>query len=351
MSANLIPPAIGAFIQFAIKLCQGIIAKGTQVPITLVTAPAMQAHIDACATAEDNFGIARQAVKDAYAILNPANKDLLGWLNTARPMLVTHFGYRWSADWAAAGFVNNSTAIPRRITDRLAVARAIIAFLTLNPTFEMPAIGLTAANGDYLRGAVQDAQQTVNDKEQALKDSNDLIRQPARDALLTDVRAVIKNLGGKLKPNNPLWLAFGLEMPATNTTPGKPAGLIAQPDLTTGAIILTCDPLPYGERFRWRGREAGSGLPYQLIARSAGSTARTKPFMAGMTLEIMVQAVNGSSQSVPSDPILYTVPVSAAPSTTGAPTLAPLAAIPPNGNGHSHPNGKGHAHRAAARRS
>ncbi len=349
MSANKIPPAIGAFLQFAIKLCKGIVAKGTQVPITLVTAPAMQAHIDDCATAEDNFGIARQALKDAYAILSPANEKLLAWLNIARPMLVTHFGYRWSADWATAGFVNHSTAIPRRITDRLAVARAIVAFLTLNPTFEMPAIGLTASNGDYLRGAVQDAQQTVSDKKQALKNSDTLIRQPAREALLTDARAVIKNLGGKLKANNSLWLAFGLQMPATNTTPGKPTGLTAQPDLMTGAIILTCNPLPYGERFRWRGREAGSGLPYQLIARSADPTCRTKPFLAGMTLEIMVQAVNGNSQSVPSDSILYTVPVSATTSPTAALNLAPLAAIQPNGNGKQHPNGRENGSRAIAR--
>lgn len=50
-----------------------------------------------------------------------------------------------------------------------------------------------------------------------------------------------------------------------------------------------------------------------------------------------MQAVNGDSQSVASDPITVTA-TSARPSMTEA-EMAPLAAIVPNGNGSSNGNG------------
>jgi len=87
----------------------------------------------------------------------------------------------------------------------------------------------------------------------------------------------------------------------------------------------------------WRGRAAGSGLPFHLIARSTQPTALTKPVEAGSTLQLMVQAVNGGSQSVPSDSIIFTVPSAAKPA---AAILAPAAdAIPATANGNG--NGSG----------
>jgi hypothetical protein len=55
----------------------------------------------------------------------------------------------------------------------------------------------------------------------------------------------------------------------------------------------------------------------------------------GVTLELIVQAVNGSAQSVASDPILVTMPgVEAKAQPAAEAELAPLAAISPNGNGN-----------------
>src|SRR4051812_21520507 len=121
------------------------------------------------------------------------------------------------------------------------------------------------------------------------------------------MRGLIKNLASCLTKSDPRWLAFGLQMPATKTTPAKPTGLTAQLDTVTGGLVLTCDAQPLAERFRWRARVAGSGLSFELIARSTAPTARTKPMLAGTTLELIVQAVNGGAQSVPSDSILFTV--------------------------------------------
>jgi hypothetical protein len=227
------------------------------------------------------------------------------------------------------------------------LAAKLIDFLSKNPTFEVEATGVTAANGTIIRSAALAAQSSVMDAEQALKNAG-IARQPVWNTLVADVRGVIKNLASCLTKSDTRWLAFGLQMPATKTTPAKPTGLVAQLDTATGGIILTCEPPPLAERFRWRGRAAGSGMPFELMARSTEPTARTKPVAAGTTLELMVQAVNGGAQSVPSDSILFTVPPAATPATTTQPAakataeLEATALAMPNGNGNGNGNGRTH---------
>ncbi|MGI8437039.1 MAG: hypothetical protein ACR2NX_09080 [Chthoniobacterales bacterium] len=66
---------------------------------------------------------------------------------------------------------------------------------------------------------------------------------------------------------------------------------------------------------------------------------RTKPIATGSTLEIMVQAVNGRAQGVPSDSIVFTVPAAPAAKAETAPSRTPLAAPASNGNGKANDNG------------
>jgi hypothetical protein len=341
MGRNNIPAGAKQLSQLGGKMYTGIVQKGASVPVTMITAAQLQTDLTAFNAAETAFGNARKAVKNAYDVFTPAANDLIEWLNAVRPILISHFGYSWSADWAAAGFVGPSTAIPDKIEDRLGLAASLITFLTANPDFEVAATGVTASHGTAVRDAAVAAQLTVTNTEAALRTAGDT-RKPARATLVADMRTLIKNLAAKLAKNDPRWLAFGLEMPATNTTPGKPSGLAAQLDVESGGLILTCDPEPLGRRFRFRIREAGSGLPYQLAASSPHPMALTKPVEAGTTVEIIVQAVNGSAQSVPSDSILFTVPAAAAPGAeVMAPEIVAAAAAAPNGNGSAQTNGTG----------
>lgn len=270
MSSKAIPASNRRRSQLAAKMIKGINEKGASIPITMVTEAGMQADLTAFNKAEADFGAMRKALGDAYKVFTPADGALTKWLNVARPALIGHFGYFWSADWAAAGFVNNSTAIPDTIEDRLGLARSLVAFFIANPNVENVNSGATAVVGETKRKAAADAQGAVATADQALKDQ-EIVRQPATLAILTDMRNVTRNLTGMLTKDDPRWLAFGLDMPATDTTPGKPTGLAAQFDAASGGLILTCDPLPFGLRFRFRGREAGSGLPYQLIGSSSAA--------------------------------------------------------------------------------
>ena len=340
MAQNNIPGTSKGKVQLAVKMSAGITKVGASVPVTMVTKAQLDGSATAFKTAEANFGSARQAKMAAYIEYIPAAAGVKDFLTAARAIFVSSFGNRWSADWATAGFVNNSTAVPKTDEERISLLDPVVEFLVANPSFEVPKSGVTAENGADIYNHAVDTEGAVMDTFQALRDS-DTARKAAESTLVNYMRLLMKNLDGALKKDDPRWLAFGLNIPGSKVTPAKPTGLTAQMDVNSGGIILTCDAQPLAERWRFRGRVAGSQLPFQLLARSTQPTARTKSIQAGTTMEFTAQAVNGGSQSVPSDSVFFTTPLevekSVSFSSTKSALLGPVKASvmssQTNGNG------------------
>jgi hypothetical protein len=159
---------------------------------------------------------------------------------------------------------------------------------------------------------------------------------------------LINILHAVLAPNDPRWLAFGLNQPGVNTTPGKPDGVTAHVDVT-GAIIVTCNAVPLATRYRWRMLLVGVQTEYVLAASSTQPMAMIRDVQPGQQVRIIVQAVNGESQGVPSDPIDFTMPgPRARTAAPAAETLAlDLAAVATNGNGTNGHATNGHVTAAA----
>jgi hypothetical protein len=322
------------------KMHTGIVEVGTSVGITVVTAPQMLADCTAFTDAEGAFNASRQALQGAYDLFHPAESALSDWLGVVRTVLAGRFGQRWSADWAAAGFVNASTSIPAQITDRLGLAQALIVFFTENPSYEVASMNVTAAYGLTLLTAATTTQAGVATADQNLRDA-DRARTLARNTLLGDMRGLVKNLQAKLGPDDPRWLAFGLQMPATRVTPAQPTGLVVTLD-GSSALLVSCDPTALASRYRFRMRQVGPGFTYELVASTVEPMARIRPVAPGITVEIIVQAVNDDLQSVPSDSVLITMPpVAAQPVEAQATEATPLAATVPNGNGNGSAKGNG----------
>lgn len=124
-------------------------------------------------------------------------------------------------------------------------------------------------------------------------------------------------------------------MPGTRQTPEQPQHLAAQLD-AAGAIVVTCDATPRATRYRWRMRVVGLEETYKLAASSKEPLAAITGVPPTYTVELCVQAVNGSLQSVASQPILFTMP------TATRPSEAPVAReVAKRSIGHG--NGNGHA--------
>ena len=145
--------------------------------------------------------------------------------------------------------------------------------------------------------------------------------------------SLVKILQGTLDANDPRWLAFGLPMPSTPSTPAQPTGLTAELN-AAGNIAVACDPTPLASRYRFRMKLVGVQSEYQLAASSPAPMAAIAGVLPGQTVEIIVQAVNGSLQSVPSASVTFTVllPVKAAEAPAAKVALE-LPALATNGTG------------------
>jgi hypothetical protein len=267
----------------------------------------MQTNLDAFITADDGFNASRSSANAASALYQAALDAVYVWLLAARNVLVPKFGTRWSTAWAQAGFINPSTAVPRRLEDRLALALSLQAFFDANPTYEVPSLNVTSAEARIRRNAALTTQSSWDDAEMALKTAGET-RNTAYETLVAGMRALISNLQRKLGPLDPRWLAFGLNQPGMNQTPGQPVNVSAYAD-ATGTIVVQCDPVPLATRYRWRMLLVGVETDYRLVARSVDPVGMIKGVQPGATARIIVQAVNVDLQGVASAPIEFTMPL------------------------------------------
>lgn len=182
-----------------------------------------------------------------------------------------------------------------------------MTFFTKNPGYEVDKLKLTALEGKTLRDAALDAQADVTTAEAALPKIGDRWEK-AYAPLTASMRSLVKNLEGKLGKLDPRWKDFGLNMPGMRSTPGRVQNVTASVD-ETGAMVLQCDAEPLATRYRWRGRILGVQTGYTLLTSTKAPLAVVPAVEAGEAMEIIVQAVNGASQGVASEPIIFTPPV------------------------------------------
>jgi hypothetical protein len=316
---------------------QGIVEDGEDIGITMVTAPEMLASRDAFKNAGNDVGNKRNALRNAYQVFHPAMLALYKWLLTTRSVIAGRIGDRWSAAWAEAGWPGPSTAVPKTIAGRISLGTSLKSYYTANPTYEVGNMDVTAAKAEELTTAATSTQEGVANAEAGLKAAGDT-RDASRTGVLDKMSTLLANLTKKLAKNDPRWLDFGLRMPSIRRTPLAPTGL--QATIMGSKFLLDCDATALATRYRFRRKILGVDSRYTLAASSKTPMAMLEGVAAGLTIEFIVQAVNGSAQSVPSDAITVTTPVPPAvapeiPASSEA-ELAPLAAIAPNGNGNGH---------------
>ena len=343
MKTDSIPANPGQLILLGEKMQVGVTKYGQTLPIVLVTANQVGTDTAAFATADGAFNAGRSAVQTASNAHQATLEPLYDWLLAVSNMLASRYGTRWNTEWAQAGFINHSTAIPSTIADRLLLALSLVQYFTTNPSFEVPSMNLTAAKGTALRSATLTTQGAVATAEIALKGLGD-VWETAHAKLVATMRDLIHNLESKLSESDNRWLAFGLRIPSSVKTPGQPVNVSAHPD-ETGAIIVQCDAVPLATRYRWRVQVVDVDKDYQLAASTTGPLGSITEIDPGRLVRIIVQAVNGSLQGVASEPLEYRIPPAATKTTS---TQAPKNSVQTTGtallghsNGNGHRNGNG----------
>ncbi len=341
MASNSLPQNPGLLIQLGGKMENGITSVGASVPVTMVTAQQMHDDTVAFQTVDNNFNAGRSTEQQASRAYQATIAPLYNWVLSVSNVLASRFGTRWNTQWAHAGFINHTTAIPQNTAARITLASRVVDYFKKHPSAEVPSMGLTAAAGAALVTATQSTQTALATADAAQAKVGDAWTA-AYEQLISTMTALLKNLEGKLSKEDSRWLAFGLQIPANITTPSQPTNVTAHMD-GNGALVVQCDPVATAWRYRFRMMILGVQTDYALVASStepiASITGKADP---GQTVQIIVQAVSGNLQGKASDPIVFTVPFAAKAAMAEAtgPTehaLAPSASDNRHTNGHRLP--------------
>lgn len=285
----------------------GLTALGQTLGITQLTAATLQAQIGAFTAAQTTFNTARDARQTACTDFH-ANID--EWVTKARAVLVPYLGGFWSAAWAAAGFVDRTTRVPKSVGDQLNLLGLLSAYFTANPDYEDPAIGITGTAGAALQtnsGAADTAFNAAKTAATTKRDARDAAQVDLTDAM----RMLIRILDGLLAADDPRWTTFGLNIPDADTTPAAPLNLTA--NIADGPVLLAaCDGVPLATRYRWRIKVPNAVAEFRLAASTKSPLAQIDKVLPGQTVELIVQAANQSAQSLPSESVTITLPALAA---------------------------------------
>ena len=327
-------------IALATKNYNGIVKYGSAIPVTMVTAPQMLAAKTALQNSAADFQEKRDDLQQSYNLFHPGMDDLTNWLVTVRSVFGRILGETWSAAWAAAGFINNSTAVPDDLMSKIQLASSLEIYLTKNPSMQRPDMQVTAdVAGDYA-GTMASLQVEVTDAKEALRVS-DLVRQPARATLEDLISTLLANLKKKLAPDDPRWVTFGFPIPTSQRTPAAPQNVVVSTD-SAGPTIVSCPPVPLATRYRCRYLIVGVDTKYRLGFSGPNPMGMITSIAPGTTIHVIMQAVNGDAQSVASQPVVFTTPtapVTSAPAVVQPDVMSFSAAVPAsNGNGNG--NGK-----------
>ena len=171
-----------------------------------------------------------------------------------------------------------TTQVPDTIEGQIGLGKSLGTYLTKYPNRERPDDDITAAKATELTVAATTTQRAVATAEEAFKAANDA-RKPAKADLLKLIGEVIGNLDMKLSPSDPRWLAFGLQLPSTPTTPAAPTGLRAT--IMDTKVLLECDAMELATRYRFRGKIIGVDPEVQAPGQCAGANGSAGRSRAG----------------------------------------------------------------------
>ncbi len=310
MAHNALPANTGDLLKLGNGMARGLMALGPTLGVVQLTAATLQAQIDAFTTAQTAFNTAREARQTASTACTDFHADIDQWLKKARAVLVPRLGGFWSEAWVAAGFVDRTTRVPKRVGDQLNLLGLLAAYLTANPDYEVPAIGITGTAGVAWQTNSVAADAAFNAAKTAATTRKEA-RDAAQETLTVAMRMLVRILDGLLAADDSRWMTFGLNIPDADTTPAAPLNLTVT--FADGPVLLAaCDADSQATRYRWRMRLVGVEEDFRLAASTKSPLARLDKVLPGQTVELIVQAANSSAQSVPSERVVVTLPALAA---------------------------------------
>lgn len=218
MAANLLPKIIDVLFHMVERIVQGLLSLEAGLPPEHHHATRLLAALETARNAEVAYQTGRGKWDGSVRPeKQSANDALRKFIIKARTRLKLVLGEAWNSNWAVAGFVSASLAMPKTLAERAGLVADLQRFLAAHPEHEDAKLGITAQEAEGVRGmyvlATQghDAQRS-SQKELAAK------RDEAVRALRRRTRNVIEDLREAIGDNDPRWSRLGLNAPGAPAT-------------------------------------------------------------------------------------------------------------------------------------
>lgn len=203
------PNGTNDLLQFAARVTHGAESHRHDIEVVARRASDLRLHMERLQQAVIAFGSAQNTRMLAIKRLALADKVLRTWLAKARLVVMLARGSRWSESWIHTGFSNRRTRVPRRLNDRLVLARALVAFFARHPEYGVAFAEITATRGRAIYERVVQSGQMLE-----LAKSDCIVARQQREATESDLRSAVREVISELKTQldaaDPCWTDFGL---------------------------------------------------------------------------------------------------------------------------------------------
>ncbi len=251
--------------------------------------------------ARTNYEQGRIVLDDFYQEL----KTLAGKANTfvtlARDVLKPHLGRHYSQAWNATGFVG-SLVVPTKAEELQPLLQSLKIYFGFNPGYQNEVLKITPTEADLQFEKISEVRSKINAQETEVDNLRD-----ARDRALTNLRKRLRGLIDELSqlvgPLDPIWLAFGFNMPGADETPEAPENVsLRLINNTSGA--LAWEAAPRAEYYRVWKKIVGVDPELVAVGSPTDLDFTLEELPANSTIEVAVSAVNNGGESPMSEVVI-----------------------------------------------
>ncbi len=307
MAANPLPAKYNQLIALAEDAADGAGQHQAAIGLLQNTQARIQADITALSAAQHAFQAERQAKKGLVAAQRSADSNGKAFIASFKNALESTLGSQWSVSWLPTGFVNNSLEIPSSMPGRQTLLATMRDYLTANPAHENAPLNVTAAQATALHSALAAARSAVSANLVKIGQKR-TARNAARTALEKRLGGLIDELDQLLAGDDPIWLAFGLNMPDADVTPGRPESLVLSIG-TQNTVFAEWDDVVNADYYRLFRQIVGVDAEFiEVNPNPSDSFAMVGAFSNGQTVRVKVRAVTGTLEGPDSEVAEVTLP-------------------------------------------
>jgi hypothetical protein len=306
MASNALPAKRDRLFALGDDMSDGLAAHELSIGIKQNLEAVVRPALAAARAAEAAYGESQVLKKAANATLKTADAAARTFIINSRKRLSKFFGESYSTEWGAAGWPDNSTAVPTSQEERFNLVFSLKTYFTAHPAHESADMEATAAIADTTHTAVSNARTALGQK---ITDSG--LAKTTRDNAETNLRkrmnGVITELETLLSDDDARWHAFGLSRPADEELPEAPGFTTAAPG-APGTLLLDWDDPLRADHYRVWLFIVGTDTEFHAVLTVDDSDATLSALTSGATVKVRVTSVNGAGESQPGPEVQVVVP-------------------------------------------